>query len=145
MKKINLLKLLPIIMFCSQVQASVMLTASMAVLDFPSSKKHQHFTLTNTGNEKAFIKLTVDRMTSSGKSSSNNSGNSKDILTVPKKLILKPGQSRKIKVIKKVKPDSQDKFYRIFSSTAPMPSKSKELKDKKAVGVKLHVGVALIL
>ena len=64
-----------------------------------------------------------------------------EVITVPKKLILKPGQSRKVKILKRMQPKGTDQFFRIYSSTAPLPSKNAELEDEKAVGLKLHVGI----
>ena len=61
--------------------------------------------------------------------------------TSPKKVIVNPGQSRKIKILKRIKPSKVDQFFRIYTSTAPLPSKDAEPENKDTVGLKLHVGI----
>ncbi len=126
----------------SNVFAGTKLAASVQTLDFSSSNRIQYFSLSNHGDEKAFIKIEVKAVSELGKENSQTRDATKnEIITVPKKLILKQGQSRKIKVLKRMSAQSSDQFFRIYSSTAPLPSKKKELEDKDAVGLKLHVGI----
>lgn len=118
------------------------LAASTQLIDLPANKSTEYFTLTNTGDAVAYVKMSAKNLGRLGdKNAKARDATPKELITIPNKLILKPNQARKIKVIKRVVPGKEDQFFRIYASTMPAPRKANTEADEDDVGLQLHVGL----
>lgn len=131
-----------LVLLLDNIYAGPKLVTSTQMLDFGANSKFQYLSIANNGDEKAYVKFTAKkiRKNHAGKHIILDAKKSEIIIT-PKKLILKPGQSRKVKVIKRLKGNTADHFFRVYSSTVPMPNSNPEALSKDSVGLKVHVAI----
>ncbi len=110
----NLSKLLLLclsILLFNNVVASNQLKISTHILDFYASKQYLHFTIYNQEDSVVNIRTVAYNI---NKNNTISTKKSMDLISVPKKFKLKPGNSRKIKIIKRIHPKEIEQSYIIY-------------------------------
>ncbi len=128
-----------LLFFFVNLSANNQIEVSSKFLDFPNSKRYNHFNIYNYGEKNAEIEISVKSIET--KSHKVVYSSKKDLLLDPKNFILEPGHSRDIKVIKKVQPKNSDQFF-IINITDNTPKTDNELeKTKNLTANELHFDI----
>ncbi len=127
-----------LILLFSDVLAEMKLKASAHILDFPFSKKNQYFTLYNYGDESSVTQISFENIADKNRKTASKD----ELIIIPKKLTLKPGQSRKIMVLKRTQLQESDQLFMLDVSSTHLTSKLKEFENEKSVDFKQAAGTS---
>lgn len=129
----------------TSIAASKKITTSLYTINLGAHLgKSDYFTVTNKGTAKAYVLLSASKVINPDRSNAklitNKNPKKLGLLVTPNKLILKPNQSRKVKVTSLVKNNDTDVVFRINGSEVAMPKKGKSL-EKGQTGFVMDVGI----
>lgn len=88
------------------------------VLDFNYNETTDYINYTNHGSDKMLVKFIVKSINKGDTKGSNYASNTiyPEIVIIPKKLFLSPGQSYKVKIIKKKSDITSDALFKIYGT-----------------------------
>lgn len=122
-------------------------SADRSMISFSAGEKNNQFVaIKNEGSKKAYVMMSAKKLLNIGdptpKYYSNKNPKLLGLLVSPMKLVLKPGQTRKVRVTDLTKPEARkngDVFYKVFASQVAPPKKKG--KESSGVGMKVEFNI----